>query len=316
MKILLTGVAGFIGYHLAEKLCALGHKVHGIDNIDNYYDVGLKYTRIKLLKKYKNFSFSQNNLNNLQELGDQKFDLAINFAAQAGVRLPNELAYKYTESNVKGFSYFLNFCKSSNIEKIIYASSSSVYSGLNKYPFSEDLDLEKPMSIYAQTKIENEIMAEKYSVYNKSKIFGLRFFTVYGPYGRPDMAYYDFTKKIISNKDIIVFNDGELLRDMTYVDDIVQGISGLIENINGFNHGHEIFNLGNNKPENLNKLISLIEEEFKKNAQIKYIFNENEPTITHACIDKAKRYFNYEPKVSLNNGIKVFFNWFKVYYDL
>ena len=130
------------------------------------------------------------------------------------------------------------------------------------------------------------------------------------------MAYYDFTKKIILNKEIVVFNKGEHLRDMTYIDDIVDGIAGLIQNFCGFNYGHEIFNLGNNKPENLNKLISLIEEEFKKNAQIKYIFKENEPKITHACIEKAKRYINYEPKVALNNGIKVFFNWFKAYYDL
>ena len=285
MRFLITGCAGFIGFHLISRLCLDGHTVHGIDNLNNYYDVSLKEKRLKILKKFKNFIFYKQDLNNLENITDT-YDIAINLAAQAGVRLPKESYHKYEHSNVNGFNSFLKFCKKQNINKVIYASSSSVYSGNKEYPYSENMILDPPSSKYAETKIINEKEAHKYAVENDCKVIGLRFFTVYGPFGRPDMAYYSFTKNILERKKISLFNDGTLERDMTYIADVV---SGIISSIRFFDNkfDHEIFNIGNNNPVKTIEVINKIEKEFSMKANIEYVQRNSEVQITNADCTKS-----------------------------
>lgn len=313
--ILITGACGFIGFSVAKKCLDNGFNVVGLDNLNNYYDQLLKERRLEILRKYKHFKFYQKNLANLVEV-KEKISVAINFAAQAGVRLPKEEFYKYEESNIKGFDCFLDFCERNQIKYIIYASSSSVYSGSENIPYKEEDDLKKPLSKYAQTKLYNEFMAHKFAKQKGINIVGLRFFTVYGPWGRPDMAYYQFTKKLLNNEEITLFNNGQLSRDMTYIDDIVNGVMSSIEYVQLTENNHEIFNLGNSKPIQTIDLLTLIQNKFKNNGYIKHIVMTNEVKITYADITRASLILNYQPKTSIEDGMSSFFDWFKSYYEI
>tara|TARA_B100000242_G_scaffold287334_1_gene254004 strand:- start:1462 stop:2412 length:951 start_codon:yes stop_codon:yes gene_type:complete len=316
MNILITGVAGFIGSSVCKKFLEKGFNVHGLDNFDDYYDVNLKKARIKNLKKNKNFFFYNLDLSKIKNIKIKKFDLMINLAAQAGVRLPRSMHHKYISSNIDGFRHFLQFSNKVSCEYLIYASSSSVYSSLRKTPFEENQKLDVPLSKYAESKLDNEKEANDFAQKNEKKIVGLRFFTVYGPFGRPDMAYFDFTKKILNREEIRLFNSGETYRDMTYIDDIVSGVFLASEYLKKEKFKHQIFNLGNGKPINTKLLVSCIEREFKINALIKYITSEKEVKITFADITKARKKLNYRPETNFDEGIKRFFNWFKEYYEV
>ena len=310
MKIVITGCAGFIGFHLAQKMLKQGFKVVGIDNFDDFYQISLKEDRVAKLERHNNFSLFRQDINQLSKLDKDAYCI-IHLAAQAGVRLPKEFDYKYTQNNSIGFKNILDICCSSGIKKVIYASSSSVYSGNLVLPYSEKHKLETPKSLYAETKIQNEMDAGKYS--DKLKIIGLRFFTVYGPWGRPDMAYYRFTDQILKDEEITLFNDGKTYRDMTYIDDIVNGIFASLERIHNVSK-HEIYNLGNTNEVGTNQLINIIEKRYGKRAVIKNVFKKNEVYKTLADVSKAKSQLNYSPKISINEGLNYFFDWYDSYY--
>ena len=269
-KILVTGCAGFIGMHLSKALLEIGHDVIGVDNLNNYYDVKLKNDRLRILKTYERFSFSKIDISNKKALENvfitSSIDKVVNLAAQAGVRYSLVNPNSYIKSNVLGFMNILECCRHYDIKGLIYASSSSVYGGNKKIPFSELDRVDNPISIYASTKKSNELMAFSYNHLFKLNSTGLRFFTVYGPWGRPDMAMYIFVKKIIENKPIQIFNYGKMKRDFTFIDDIISGIVSSINN----NHQYEIFNLGNNKSENLMDIVSIIENKLGKKAVIDF----------------------------------------------
>ena len=315
MKIIVSGCAGFIGYHLCNRLLNNGHEVVGIDNLDDYYDANLKILRLEKLKKFNSFYFKNSDINTLVKL-KKKIDVYINLAAQAAVRLDSSKKFKYEHSNIEGFKGMLKTCSFNKIKKIIYASSSSVYSGNSKSPFSEQDTLNAPTSFYAATKIQNEKMAEKYVIRNNSKMIGLRFFTVYGPLGRPDMAYYLFSKNILNNRQINLFNNGNTSRDMTYIDDVVDGIMQSIIRINNSNMKHEIFNLGNTKPIKTKDLVLKIENLLQKKAIINNVFVENEVNTTNADISKSRNILLYNPKIDLDYGLTAFMKWFKNYYNV
>ncbi len=315
---LVTGTCGFIGFHLTKALLKKGFVVIGLDNLNDYYDIRLKKNRLKILQENENFYFILEDLVNLNKLNNLKYniDYAINLAAQAGVRLPKNQNYKYEHSNIIGFSSFLKFCRENDVQKILYASSSSVYSGINKTPYIESDVLKKPTSRYAETKIMNEREAENFAEKYKITAIGLRFFTVYGPWGRPDMAYFKFTKNILDKKEVILFNNGVLSRDMTYIDDIVSGILSAIDYIDDNEKNHEIFNLGNSSPVTTRNLLNLIQNKFKINSKIKHINNSKEVKITLADCSKSKLLLNYKPEIAVETGMEAFFDWFKSYYEI
>ena len=316
MKILITGAAGFIGFHLSRFLLRKGFFVHGIDNLNDYYDLKLKNERLKRLKEFKNFLFTLQDINQIK-IKNPNFDLAINLAAQAGVRLQPEDHWKYEHSNVNGFKSFLYFCKRADIKSIIYASSSSVYSGVREIPFKEKLELKKPMSKYAETKIINEHQADLFAKGDPvARIIGLRFFTVYGAWGRPDMAYYLFSESIQNKNTIQLFNNGENARDMTNIKDIVDGIYLSIKHIRKSKKRHEIFNLGNTKPVKTDELLGIIEEKLNKKAKVKMVNYQNEPEVTMADLTKSKKILGYDPKISINQGLDDFFYWYRKYNNL
>lgn len=296
----------------------MGYAVIGLDNINDYYNIQLKKNRLKILQTNENFHFYLDDLNNLNKINNFRpgITTAINLAAQAGVRLPKNQNYKYDHSNINGFCSFLEFCKRNEIQNILYASSSSVYSGINKTPYSEGFTLKKPLSKYAETKIMNEKLAKKFAEEHRKNIIGLRFFTVYGPWGRPDMAYFDFMKRILEKKEVVLFNNGELARDMTYIDDIVDGILSAITYAEKSERYHEIFNLGNSAPVKTKHLLQLIQDKLKVNAQIKHINNPNEVKITFADCSKSNELLKYDPKVNVEEGMDNFFDWFRSYYKL
>ena len=312
MRILVTGSSGFIGFHLTKKLLKLNHKVIGIDNHNDYYDVRLKETRNKLLLS-KNFNFYKQDLNNLS-IPNEKIDIAINLAAQAGVRLPKSKQYLYEESNIYGFEAFCNFCESRNIKKIIYASSSSVYSDEDGDRFSEIGTKLKPKSMYGESKLHNELYASKFSKKTKSLMLGIRFFSVYGPYGRPDMAYFSFTEAIKKNKTIKLNNKGAMKRDMTYIDDVIEGLCGSISYINKKNKlENELINLGNDHPIDTRELLKTLEKSLDKKTNINFVKTKNEAVKTHADITKAKNLLGYQPKVNFYEGISRFIKWHNDY---
>jgi UDP-glucuronate 4-epimerase len=316
MKILITGCAGFIGYHTASHLLNREFEIVGVDNFDDYYDKELKLKRLELLTRFKNFKFIKIDVNNIEKINDSNFDILINLAAQAGVRIPENKKEKYTHSNIRGFDSVLGFIKKNNIKKFIYASSSSVYSGLETQPYKEDMALLEPKSIYAQTKIYNENKAREFCLNTECKSIGLRFFTVYGPYGRPDMAYFSFAKKVMSGSEISLFNNGNTYRDMTFIDDIVSGIYSSIEYISEKSFNSEIFNLGNGKPVKTTDMLEIIENKFKKYGKIKYINKTNETTTTHACLIKSREHLGFESKVDIECGMDRFLNWFERYFNI
>ena len=316
MKFLVTGSSGFIGFHLIKKLLDAGHEVVGIDDHNDYYNPDLKLKRLALLNS-KNFTFHKMNINSIS-IKDRNFDLAINLAAQAGVRVSKDKEYLYESSNIEGFKSFCNFCRENGINKIIYASSSSVYSDTDKGKFCEYKTRLKPKSEYGKSKLLNEIYASELIKSNDLSMIGLRFFSVYGPFGRPDMAYYSFTKAIKENRAISLNNEGNMFRDMTFIDDIIQGTLGAIDYV--FNpenkNKNEIFNLGNDDPIKTSYLLGKIEKIIGKKAKIQNFVTENESIKTHADITKAKNLLGYDPKVSFNQGIERFLDWHKHYENI
>tara|TARA_B100002019_G_scaffold62783_1_gene53843 strand:- start:21119 stop:22069 length:951 start_codon:yes stop_codon:yes gene_type:complete len=315
MKILVTGSSGFIGFHLIKELLNAGYDVVGIDDHNDYYNPDLKLKRLALLTS-KNFTFYNMDINNIC-IEDENFDLAINLAAQAGVRVSKDKEYLYESTNIQGFKAFCNFCKEKDIDKIIYASSSSVYSDTAKRKFCEEETFLQPKSKYGLSKLSNEIYASEFVKSSNLSMIGLRFFSVYGPFGRPDMAYYSFTKAILEDTTISLNNEGGMYRDMTFIDDIVQGILGAIRYI--FNpdskNKNEIFNLGNDFPIKTSYLLHRIENIIGKTTRIRHFTTKNENIKTHADITKAKNLLGYDPKISFDEGIKRFIDWYKHYED-
>lgn len=333
IKILVTGSAGFVGFHLSEKLCTNNYKVYGIDNLNDYYDVNLKSARLTKLQDYQNFNFERMDLVEKEKLfnlfENEKFDYVINLAAQAGVRYSIENPYAYIDSNIVGFINILEACRNYPVKHLIYASSSSVYGANVKQPFSENDNVDHPVSLYAATKKSNELMAHTYSNLYNIPTTGLRFFTVYGPYGRPDMAYFSFTKNIIEGKTINVFNNGDLERDFTYIDDIVGGIIRLLNKVPSSNKNwdrkkaqpstsfapYRIFNIGNNKPVNLMNFINVLEESIGKKAKIKFLpMQPGDVYSTFADIKFLDDVIKFNPSTSIEEGLKYFVEWYKQYY--
>ena len=325
MKILITGVAGFIGSQLAIKLANKSELVVGIDSINNYYSPKFKHLRLNEIKKNlgKKFIFYKSNINNYKSLdkifSNHKFDIVINMAAQAGVRYSLLKPKTYIDSNVLGFFNLLELTKKHNIKHIVYASSSSIYGNINKLPISEKNCDFKPIQLYAATKLSNELMAYTYSSLFKIKSTGLRYFTVYGPWGRPDMFLFKLVKSILQNKEIPIFNFGKHMRDFTFIDDIVDGtIKACFNKKYVFSDNSRvparIFNLGYGKSVKLIDFISEIENILKKKSKKKYLpVQKGDVLKTYANISLAKKKLNYSPKVNYKKGVKKFIQWYVKY---
>ena len=337
MKILVTGAAGFIGYHLVKTLIGDNHVVIGLDNINDYYSTNLKFDRLNELgidksraedfislsgsNLFKNFKFVRMNLEDRENLPklfkDEKFDVVCNLAAQAGVRYSIENPETYIDSNIVGFLNILECCRNHNIKKLVYASSSSVYGDNKKTPFEETDNTDKPISLYAASKKSNELMAHTYSHLFKLNTIGLRFFTVYGSWGRPDMAYYLFADAITKDKAIKVFNNGDLSRDFTHVDDIVIGVKSVLLTDSSTKKIYELYNIGNNNPVVLTKFIETIEKYLGKKSIKKMLpMQDGDVKKTWASISKITKDYNFQNKVSLEKGIEEFINWYKVYHEV
>ncbi|MDF9843625.1 MULTISPECIES: NAD-dependent epimerase [unclassified Paenibacillus] len=320
---LVTGAAGFIGMHLSKKLLSMGCKVIGYDNMNDYYDVNLKLSRLNILKKFDHFTFHKADLIDRDYLetlfSKNNIDIVINLAAQAGVRYSIENPHVYIQSNIVGFFNILEMCRHHKVSHLLYASSSSVYGSNQKIPFSTEDRVDQPVSLYAATKKSNELMAHTYSHLYKIPATGLRFFTVYGPYGRPDMAYYSFTKAIIEDKMIKVFNNGDMYRDFTYIDDIIEGVTRLIENSPAiFNQTlpYKVYNIGNNKPERLLDLIQAIEHSTGKKAKKNYFpMQAGDVYQTYADIKNLVEDVGFKPNTSIDDGINKFITWYNQYYN-
>ena len=334
MKILVTGAAGFIGFHTCLKLVKQSHEVYGIDNINDYYDPKLKFDRLnelgfnetasKLFKnevqsaKFKYLRFSRIDLVDHERIDNlfkqEQFEVVCNLAAQAGVRYSIENPKAYIDSNVSGFLNILEGCRNHKVKHLVYASSSSVYGENKKVPFETTDNVDHPISLYAATKKSNELMAHTYGHLYGFKTTGLRFFTVYGPWGRPDMAYYLFAEAISNNKPIKVFNNGEMERDFTYIDDIVNGVTKIIEkNIDSREH-YKIYNIGNNKTESLQNFILTIEQAIGKEAIKKmYPMQQGDVPRTFADVNELIKDYEYSPSTDIKSGIENFMNWFLNY---
>jgi len=316
-KILVTGSSGFIGMHLCKNLLDDGYDVMGIDNMNDYYDPILKKARLNVLLKYKNFRFTNINISKYSDLksifSNYKPRKVVNLAAQAGVRYSLENPHAYINSNILGFINILEVCRHYDVENLIYASSSSVYGGNIKIPFSIHDEVNTPISIYAATKRSNELMAYTYHHLYGLKSIGLRFFTVYGPWGRPDMAIYIFTEKINNSEPIDVYNEGAMYRDFTYIDDIINGTRLSIEK----NYDYEIFNLGNNKRVKLLDMISILEKKLNKKAKLNLIeMQPGDVESTFADITYSKEKLGFNPRTNIEQGIKNFIKWYKYYKNL
>ena len=313
-KILVTGAAGFVGFHLTMSLLKDGTQVLGVDNLNDYYDVKLKNDRLNLLKKNPNFIFKKLDISCNESISksfeDFNPNIVVNLAAQAGVRYSLKNPFAYTDSNLVGFVNVIELCRKYDVKGLIYASSSSVYGKNSKIPFSALDRTDNPISLYAATKKANELIAHSYSHLYNLNTTGLRYFTVYGPWGRPDMAYYKFANNIMNNKPIQIFNHGKMKRDFTYIDDIVTGTKLAIEK----NHKCEIFNLGNNKSEKIMDFVKLIEKNFGKKAKIEMeAMQLGDVKETYADIEKSKEVLGYSPAINLDKGIKLFIDWYKKY---
>jgi len=317
MKILVTGSAGFIGFHVAKNLLEQKNKVVGLDNFNPYYDVSLKENRNKILEDYNNFKLYRGDLKDLDFVRkifqENRIDKICHLAAQAGVRYSLTHPHNYIQSNLVGFTNLIEETKNAGIKNFIYASSSSVYGGNKKIPFSVKDNVDQPISLYAATKKANELIAYTYHHLYGLNCTGLRFFTVYGPWGRPDMAMFKFTKAILENKPIEVYNFGKMKRDFTYIDDIVEGTINALER----SYPYEIFNLGNNQPVELEYFIECIEKELGKKAKKKYLpLQPGDIPETYADIDYSIKMLNFHPKTSIEQGIKKFIEWYKEYYKI
>jgi len=332
-KILITGAAGFIGFHLTCKLLKSEYDITGIDNLNNYYDVKLKEDRLAILKKNSQFKFFKLDLadkSGMSELFEKgKFDIVVNLAAQAGVRYSLKNPYAYIDSNITGFLNVLEGCRYCNIKHLVFASSSSVYGGNANMPFSVHQNVDHPVSLYAATKKANELMAHTYANLYKIPVTGLRFFTVYGPWGRPDMALFLFTKAINNDEPIDVFNYGKMKRDFTYIDDITEGISKIMLRIpepdNDWDRmnpdpassfaPYKIYNIGNNNPVELIDFISAIEENLGKKAKKNFLkMQDGDVPATYADVDDLVRDSGFKPDTPVEKGIGKFIKWYKEYY--
>jgi len=338
MKILVTGAAGFIGSFLCKRLLeTTNDEIVGLDNINDYYDVSLKEARLEMLKPSDKFSFIKGDISDkpfIDKLFDEyKFDVVVNLAAQAGVRYSIDHPDVYINSNIIGFYNILEACRYHPVRHLVYASSSSVYGGNTKVPFSTDDKVDNPVSLYAATKKSNELLAHAYSKLYNMPTTGLRFFTVYGPMGRPDMAYFSFTNKLISGETIELFNYGNCKRDFTYVDDIVEGIVKVMSKAPVKKNGedglpippYKIYNIGNNNPENLLDFVQILSEELVKAEVLPkdYDFESHKKLIpmqkgdvpiTYADTSDLERDFGYKPSTSLREGLRRFAQWYKSFY--
>lgn len=320
MKILITGIAGFIGFNLAKELLKTRNKIYGIDNLNNYYDVKLKKARLKELNKSKNrIFFYKKDIKDKKFLSKifkkEKFDIVVNLAAQAGVRYSIQNPDSYIERNVIGFFNILDLSRKYKVKHLIYASTSSVYGDNKSFPLSENINTNKPLQLYAATKLSNELMAYSYSSIHKLKTTGLRFFTVYGPWGRPDMALYIFTKNILNKKPISLFNNGLHVRDFTYVDDIVSGIKKII--FKNVKYKYQIFNIGNGKAVSLMNYLREIEKNLNVKAKIKKVpLQAGDIIKTHSSVKKIHKIYGYKARTSYKKGIKNFIDWFKDYNNI
>ena len=323
MRILVTGAAGFIGFHLCKKLLEEKNQILGIDNINNYYDVKLKKDRLKILLKKKFFKFKKIDISDTNFVKKiypiaKNFKIIIHLAAQAGVRYSITHPYKYIESNVKAQISILELAKKINsFEHLIYASSSSVYGANKKIPFSTNDRVDNPVSLYGASKRAGELITQSYSRMFSINCTGLRFFSVYGPWGRPDMAAYIFTKNIFQNKTLDLFNFGRMERDFTFVNDIISGITPLIKIKKRKSNMHKIYNLGNNKPQKLLKMVSLLEMLCKRKAKInKKRIQLGDVRHTYASIKESKKDLKFKPKTNLKDGLEKFVTWYKDYHNI
>ena len=321
MNILVTGCAGFIGFHISLKLLKSRINVVGVDNLNKYYDVNLKKNRLKSLKDFKNFSFYKTDLLHYKKLDkiikNYKIKYIIHLAAQAGVRYSIKNPKLYFKSNLEGFFNILELSKNNQIKHLIFASTSSVYGNSKKFPLQENANTDSPLSFYAATKKSNEIMAHSYSYIYKIPCTAVRFFTVYGSFGRPDMALFKFTKNIIENKVIELFNNGNHIRDFTYIDDIVDGIYSLIKEQPKNKIPYDTFNIGNGNPKKLLDYIKQVELHLNKKAKIKKLpLQLGDVVKTHAQIKKIKIKTKYKVKTNINKGIANFIEWYQDYYKV
>ena len=327
MKTLVTGAAGFIGGSLSGALLRQGHEVIGIDNLNDYYDVSLKEARLKLLQGKTNFQFQKLDISNHSEMEELfsvgSFDAVIHLAAQAGVRYSIENPNAYVESNLVGFGNVLEGCRQGKISHLIYASSSSVYGANKILPFVESDNVDHPISLYAATKRANELMAHAYSYLHGLATTGLRFFTVYGPWGRPDMALFKFTRNILSGDPISVYNHGQMVRDFTYIDDVVEGLIRVIDappKVTEIADGTitapwRIYNIGNSHQVQLMDYISMLEQELGKKARVRFLpMQDGDVPATQADTGKLESDFGYRPQVKVEEGIARFVSWYRAYY--
>ncbi|CAG9612127.1 UDP-N-acetylglucosamine 4-epimerase [Bacillus rhizoplanae] len=328
---LITGAAGFIGYFLSKKLLEQGCRIIGIDNINDYYDENLKYARLEQLKPYEKFTFIKGDISDKAMITnifeEYKPNIVVNLAAQAGVRYSIENPDVYIQSNIIGFYNILEACRHNPVEHLVYASSSSVYGANKKVPFEETDFVDHPVSLYASTKKSNELMAHTYSHLYKIPATGLRFFTVYGPMGRPDMAYFGFTDKYFSGESIKIFNNGDfendLYRDFTYIDDIVEGIKRLLSNPPVDDVKHKVFNIGNNNPEKLMVFIETLEKALSKALGKEVIFEKifepikpGDVPATYASTDLLQEAVGFKPETSIDEGLQNFAEWYVKYYKV
>lgn len=334
-KILVTGAAGFIGFHLSRRLVSAGYQVVGIDNINDYYDVQLKHDRLAILRENDTFSFHKIALEETDKIDElfrnEGFTYVVNLAAQAGVRYSIENPHAYISSNINGFLNILEGCRHNGVKHLVYASSSSVYGANTAMPFSVHDNVDHPMSLYAATKKSNELMAHTYSNLYDLPTTGLRFFTVYGPYGRPDMALFLFTKAILEDKAIDVFNNGKMRRDFTYIDDIVTGIERLIPHVPVPNENwsgddpdpatsfapYRVFNIGNNQPVELMTFIGAIEKALGREAKKNMLpLQPGDVPATFANVDELMKEVDFKPATPIEEGVANFIDWYKEYYNI
>jgi len=332
-NILVTGAAGFIGFHLSQALVKRGNAVTGIDNLNDYYDVSLKLARLSQLEDYKSFRFVKGGIENREMIEhifrEGKFDVVVNLAAQPGVRYSLKNPYSYIDSNIVGFTNILEGCRHNQVKHLVFASSSSIYGINSKIPFSVRHNVDHPVSLYAASKKANELMAHTYAHLYCLPCTGLRFFTVYGPWGRPDMAYFSFTKAILEGRSIDVFNFGNMKRDFTYIDDITEGVIRIIDRIPKPNPDwdrsnpdpgssyapYKLYNIGNNNPIELKIFIEVLEKYLGKKAVKNMLpMQSGDVPITYADVDDLVRDIGFKPKTTMEEGISKFVHWYKGYF--
>jgi len=335
MKVVVTGAAGFIGMHVAKRLLECGDEVVGVDNLNDYYDVGLKESRLAELRPFPNFTFVKLDVADVEGtsalFAEQDFERVIHLAAQAGVRYSLQNPHAYINSNIVGFLNILEMCRHHRIEHLVYASSSSVYGANTKQPFSAHDCVDHPISLYAASKKANELMAHSYSHLYNLPTTGLRFFTVYGPWGRPDMAVFLFTKSILEGKQIDVYNDGKMQRDFTYIDDIVEGVVRVLDKIplpdqkwSGDNPDpsssyapFRVYNIGNHKPVELLRLIEILEDSLSRKAEKNFLpLQPGDVLATYADMDDFAKAVDFNPITPIETGVKKFVEWYQSYYRI